>query len=39
MQEKFRIYNRHSIRIKEYDYSTEGMYFITICTQNRNCIL
>ena len=27
-------YNRHSIRIKEYDYSKEGYYFITICTQN-----
>ena len=39
MQEKFKIYNRHSIRIKEYDYSTEGMYFITICTHNRKCIL
>lgn len=30
---------RKQIRIKEYDYSKEGMYFITICTQNRKCIL
>ena len=26
-------------RLKEYDYSKEGMYFVTICTQNRECIL
>ena len=30
---------RRSIRIKEYDYSQKGMYFITICTQNRRNIL
>ena len=28
------IYHRHSIRLKGYDYSQEGLYFITICTQN-----
>jgi len=28
------IYHRRSIRIKEYDYSQEGLYFITICTYN-----
>lgn len=33
------IHNRKSIRISNYDYSKEGMYFITICTQNRECIL
>jgi len=26
---------RSSIRLKDYDYSKEGMYFITICTKNR----
>ena len=26
-------------RLKEYDYSTPGAYFITICTQNRKCLL
>lgn len=26
-------------RLKEYDYSQNGAYFITICTQNRRCIL
>jgi len=30
--------NRKSIRIKEYDYSSSSDYFITICTQNRECI-
>jgi REP element-mobilizing transposase RayT len=29
------IHHRKSIRLKEYDYSQEGLYFITICTQNR----
>lgn len=29
------IHNRKSIRLKGYDYSKIGMYFITICTQNR----
>ena len=32
-------HHRKSIRLKYYDYSTEGMYFITICTQNRKHIL
>lgn len=31
--------HRRSIRIKEYDYSKAGMYFITICTQGRRKIL
>ncbi len=26
-------------RLKEYDYSSSGAYFITICTQDRKCIL
>lgn len=26
---------RKNIRLKGYDYSKEGMYFITICTKNR----
>ena len=32
------VHHRHSIRLKEYDYSKEGMYFITICTKDRECI-
>lgn len=27
--------NRHSIRLKGYDYCSDGLYFITICTQGR----
>ena len=29
------IHHRKSIRLRGYDYSQEGMYFITICTQDR----
>jgi hypothetical protein len=29
-----KIHHRRSIRIKYYDYSREGLYFITICTHN-----
>ena len=32
------IHHRRSIRIKEYDYSQEGLYFITICTFNHKCL-
>ena len=32
------IHHRKSIRLKGYDYSKEGFYFITICTQNRECL-
>ncbi len=28
-------HNRRSIRLKEYDYSKPGAYFVTICTSNR----
>jgi REP element-mobilizing transposase RayT len=32
------IHRRHSIRLKGYDYSQAGMYFVTICVQNRECM-
>ncbi len=32
------IHHRRSIRIKEYNYSQEGLYFITICTFNHACL-
>lgn len=32
------IHKKQSIRIKGYDYSKEGLYFITICTHNRECL-
>lgn len=31
-------HHRRSIRMKGYDYSQEGAYFITICTYNKECI-
>ena len=31
------IHHRRSIRLKEYDYSQCGAYFINICTKNREC--
>ncbi|MCC6720947.1 MAG: hypothetical protein IT243_02005 [Bacteroidia bacterium] len=31
------IHHRKSIRLKGYDYSQAGLYFITICTHNREC--
>ncbi len=31
-------HNRRSIRLKGYDYAQSGLYFITICCQNRACI-
>ena len=32
------VHNHHSIRLKEYDYSQPGAYFITLCTKNRECL-
>ena len=29
---------RRSIRLKGYDYTQTGAYFVTICTQNRKCL-
>ena len=31
-------HNRRSIRLKGYNYSRAGLYFVTICTQNRACL-
>jgi len=31
-------HNRRSIRLKGYDYSRSGAYFVTICAQNRVCL-
>lgn len=33
------IHHRRSIRLKGYDYSQKGYYFVTICIQNRECLL
>lgn len=32
------IHHRRSIRLKGFDYSREGLYFVTICVQNRACL-
>ena len=32
------IHHRQSIRLKDYDYSQEGAYFVTICCQNKECL-
>ncbi len=31
-------HHRRSIRMREFDYSAPGAYFITLCTQNRKCL-
>jgi putative transposase len=31
-------HHRQSIRLKGYDYSANGVYFITICAYQRNCL-
>ncbi len=31
-------HNRHSIRLRGYDYSRPGAYFVTICAQDRQCL-
>ena len=32
------IHHRRSIRLKGYDYSQAGLYFVTICCQNHKCL-
>jgi len=32
------IHKRHSIRLKDYDYSQAGAYFVTICSWQRECL-
>jgi len=31
-------HHRRSIRLKNYDYAQAGLFFITLCTQNRSCM-
>ncbi len=31
-------HHRRSIRLKGYDYAQAGLYFITLCCQNRACL-
>ena len=32
-------HQRRSIRLRDYDYSNAGLYFVTICTSGRECLL
>ncbi len=36
---KKNLQKRKNLRIPQYNYSTEGLYFITICIKDRKCIL
>ncbi|WP_432821999.1 hypothetical protein [Trichloromonas sp.] len=33
------LHHRRSIRLREYDYSSPGVYFVTSCIQGRECLL
>ena len=33
-----KIHHRHSIRLKGYDYTQAGAYFVTICTWKHECL-
>ena len=33
-----KIHHRKSIRLRNYDYSQAGAYFITVCAQNKECL-
>ena len=39
MEFDFNRRSRRSIRLKGFDYSSPGKYFLTICTLNRDCLL
>ncbi len=32
------IHHRRSIRLRNFDYSSAGAYFVTICAQERECL-
>jgi REP element-mobilizing transposase RayT len=31
-------HHRHSIRLRDYDYAQAGMYFVTVCAAQRECV-
>ena len=35
----FQKHKRRSIRLQGYDYASDGAYFVTICVQNKECLL
>jgi REP element-mobilizing transposase RayT len=38
MSHDFGNHHRRSTRLKGYDYSQDGAYFVTVCTQDRECL-
>jgi putative transposase len=38
MQYNKDIHRRRSIRLKDYDYSQTGAYFVTVCSWNKGCV-
>ncbi|MEW5925695.1 MAG: transposase, partial [Candidatus Zixiibacteriota bacterium] len=38
MSHSSEIHHRRSIRLTDYDYASEGAYFVTICTHNKQCL-
>jgi len=38
MQYNKDIHRRRSIRLKDYDYSQSGTYFVTVCSWNKGCV-
>ena len=38
MDSSGRRHNRHSIRLRDYDYTQAGAYFVTICSWSRECL-
>ena len=34
-----KIHHRRSIRLKGFDYTNPGAYFVTLCVQNKQCLL
>jgi len=39
VEQKHKQMNRKTVRLQEYNYNTPGVYFLTLCTENRRCIL
>ena len=33
------IHHRKSIRLREFDYSSQGAYYVTMCVQHRLCLI
>lgn len=31
-------FHRRSVRLQGYDYASQGLYFVTVCTKNRECL-